>query len=373
MQLIGASSDDIGMLIYIYQWLRYVGLAVGNHFDVYTESWVKNTHMHKYHKVLPWYLLTVLFSFIVFVEAYVSHWVTETAPRQNWCRLLRLIKHWLRCRHLDSQALLRSLNSAYTHSNKAFTQTELEDAITFARILVVLASLIPLATTFLTLYSTYYYLLYQYGLAHCLFTRVYNVFGNTLPGVVAIPLYKLLIQPLVGTYLTKHMPRALTRIAIGAGLYLCAIGVTCLVSLVPNASVTCMFSNYTNSSDGYSNAHTVAHSTGIQLGFFATLLLSGVADVVFWTSLFHLLLAQSPLALRGTVIGMAYFLLVGVPMLASSLLLSVFQAWPFPWCSPTYYLSSLAVGALGMGLYYCAAKNYKYRKRMDIREVHSFT
>ena len=251
-----------------------------------------------------------------------------------------------------------------------FTTEQVEDVKAFYGILKVLFALGPVYYLNLAIFGGQFsptilsngdgtileYLLY------------YNTLSSLLT-VLCIPLYLCVVCPVVSQYI----PGMLKRMGAGMAVALLALLYTFLSSVITQAtSPDTLMCNFTH-------VESVSNSSLILLVFEGTsyqVIISILVSLTFMLisiAQYEFICSQSPHFMKGFLIGLSVSL-SGVFILVATIVTYLFSLvhLSFPDCGFIYYLTNIVLGLIGLLVYTCVAKKYKYRKRDDICHVYRY-
>ena len=250
-----------------------------------------------------------------------------------------------------------------------FTVEQVEDVKTLGRILsVLLASLVTLIggiAGFLGASLMYVHL----GLGETFFTLwSMDIQFISYTFVVLVPVYEFILQP----FFKKFIPSILKRMWIGAFFFfLCAASNLLIDSVghrVSEDSVYCLFTSDHNASTNGSSPHLETSSYFL----IAPTLFASLGYFIGYISTMEFLVAQSPLHMKGMLIGLFYSLW-GLGTLSGLLIaLPFFFAYP-PLtsstglsCGSAYYLICFGFTVVGMVSLTVAVRRYRNREREEV-------
>ena len=189
--------------------------------------------------------------------------------------------------------------------------------------------------------------------------------GNLfVPAMFAfVPVYEFLIYPLFH----KHIPSMLKRAGVGIALMFGSVVSQLVLDGVGHRytqhAVPCLL---------LPNATYSEITLDLDYRWFAIpSALGGLSLVVFYTSIYQFICAQTPHSMKGLMIGILY-LLRGVFNIIRTVLILTFQygfinsAFIFPSCGVWYYLLSALIVAAGFAVFCGVAKRYRKRERGEL-------
>lgn len=240
--------------------------------------------------------------------------------------------------------------------------SEVEDVKTFWRIVVILVSLG--GGVILTQMGPYTYAMFLDHMKPtvrgeaCSNDVVISSLVNPLTFTFLIPLYEFLIYPCFG----KYVPAMMRRIGVGmvmAVLLFCGLLVLDAVGhahMEDGSPESCLF---------FSDAGRIPIIASVLIPFIVVL---SVAEFLIMLPTLEFLVAQSPYEMRGLVIGLFYTMygifsaVVGFMMLAFAKGFGNREPAVLT-CGSWFYLTTVFLGVVGVGVYFVGARWYRKRQR----------
>ena len=238
-----------------------------------------------------------------------------------------------------------------------FTTEEVEDVKVFYEILKVILGFGPLLYL-VFLYGDHSKLAFQLqasnSTSYFVSSQLYDV--QTIVSIVAIPIYLMLCRCTRLHYLPSF--KILTKIELGTALLLlsmlCALAVNIAKTYhIQNEGLSCMFQQ----SEKYFTPLLVS------------LIISGevlvsFSEMLLFISFFEFICAQSPLSMKGMLIGLTYAIEGVFNLLALSLQLPFYHwKYTYPSCGLVYHSINIVIGVASFILFTWVARRYKYRER----------
>lgn len=174
--------------------------------------------------------------------------------------------------------------------------------------------------------------------------------------IIIIPLYLLLVRPVIYNYI----PGTLKRMGLGAILLTLSIVCSLLINKFGKTSYdTCFL--YGNTTGEYRSKLVVNL-------VIVPNVLNAVSYILILTGSYEFICCQSPLAMKGLLIGTffaikGFFQLCGVLLSFLPLMKWKQGSHTFPSCGFYYYSINVIVGILGTVVYTVVARRYQYRQR----------
>ena len=345
-QLVGASADELSAVIYwhsasvpisftIFQLVRCA--IIGNYIFLITFvtaglslSVVLVSHSFFKHKLENISLIKNPIKLIVRVLCY--------ARKHKYPENRSALSYW------EEEAPSR-LDLGKNKYGGPFTEEEIEDVKTVFRMLPLLISVVGLTTTD----EVYHWIMtgnqnIKMSYESCLIS---TEFGKFVTSVVLFLLYLLLFQPIFKRF--RH--RMLLKIGVGLAFAFCTMFSETVIFLsVP--------------SDISSVAHLTTPLLIIPQFFY------GVAFVLIIAASLEFTVAQSPVQMRGMMVGI-WLASMGVGYLINVNLKYIFHCKnEFICTKPFYYAVKGVITLIFLGLYYFLSRKYKFRVRENEINIH---
>ncbi len=361
-----ASGEEISAFIHWYTWSVFTGVQM----SVLVSSTVELTSLGKPDMTVILSFVSLLLVSVALCSSFLLNgWLTieptGTNPLKTICRVLKFaVKHKRPIRrsaftYCETVKPSR-LDFGKTKYGGPFTNEEVEDVKTCLRMSVVIVSFGA------AMLVDFGYGLSLYKALGTEFTESFTAFGqenavSKLPGLVvvaAIPVYELLVYPLIN----KWIPTTLRRAGLAHALTVCA----CFIMLVSstawymyNNPTKCMFASQGTSSPFPADQIWIETPCRLLLYSFGILALTAMLEFVC---------AQAPYSLKGLVVGTLYAVVLSSFALSTGIYFvwrTAYQEWgpDSPSCGVWFYLFTTILATLGCVLWCAVAKWYKKRER----------
>ena len=338
--------------------------------------------------IVPFILVLILILGVTLVVQYCKrHWFNkDECTNYNPCRLVCQVTRYA-IKHRD----IHQCNAPYNYHSVfneqipttfdvgkvryggPFTNDQVEDVKTFLKILRVLLALGPVFAVDIAagnqLPTVAHHLAGELGTAllqpikeaHSItYAKTFALNGSITPLIVTfiIPLYICLLRHCID----DHIPRTLKRIGLGMILILLSLISVLLLNTaehIHSSSTTCYLIDDQNISLNEES------STISPLYITIPYTLNAFAYMLLYIGAYEFILAQSPHAMRGLLIG-CFFAIKGVFQLLAVLTVYLpFISWSsdssFPSCGFIYYLINIIITLIGIIVYTWAAANFQYK------------
>ena len=384
-QLHDSPSDHQSLFIHWFVWVIYLGICtsqVGSKVAFFEDS--SSRYVGAVLMSITSVVSIVLLSASVWIGRRKKQWFLQDQARINpYILVYRVTK--FSCRHkvpirrsaftFCEDELPKGLNLGKSKYGGPFTTEEVEDVKAFYGIVKVLFSLIPAflvnvaSDAILTSYADHItnasMINRNSTLEKVKELFLYNGLLSSVLTVVCIPLYICLLRPI----LFHYVPGMLKRIGLGVVALVLSLISTFVMDTVAHVQernkVVCMLdSSNDNSLDSFSDASVLVVQR----------CLASISNMLIYVALYEFICSQSPHAMKGLLIGLS-FALRGVCDMFSSLAILLFSSvhhLAFPSCGMLYYLVNIAVGVVGVLVYSCVARGYKYRVRDEVCHVYRY-
>jgi peptide/histidine transporter 3/4 len=271
-----------------------------------------------------------------------------------------------------------------------FSTEQVENVKTFFRMLIVLLSMgpvfmleVPGSYLFLPLFSLHTFHNYKHmGKQFCsniehTWEIIFVSSGTLMSFLTTVILFPCYIFT-VFYLLCKKAVRIFSRIQLG--IVLCLLGVLSLLSidLIGHSLNSSNTSNHTQCMfQVYRMSKGILDYPSLNMHWSVLIppnLLLGIGPLIVITTTFEFISAQSPLSMKGLIIGV-FFSIRGLFQFLNSVVIIPFslkRPWasgemlenpPVTNCGFVYLLFTCVVGLIGLILFSVAAKKYKYRQR----------
>ena len=378
-QMLGASSEEISAFIHWFVWAMYTGRA-SNYFMVNS---LQCTGIGGEQTSLVSFLFAVAVSSIALCFDFLcQNWLVIEPVSQNPLKsVLSVLKYAATHKHPAKRSALTyweedipsRIDLGKSKYGGPFTTEQVEDVKTFFRLLLMTVAIsffvypLDLYENSLSTFASHFQHLRTSK--HCYSTLIEFSTSPYVVLILGIPLYELVIYPLVRNWI----PSTLKRAGIGAFATVIVASAALSVDMVghayTNATVECMFVvNGTSSSVLSINYLWI----GIPIGIIA-----GTQILTLFISLLEFICAQTPYTMKGLVIGLSFASALGLSSTLSSIILTTWaHAWSQPVTQPTcafwFYLFLILVTVVGLGIFCIVAKWYKKRERNELLHQQRF-
>ena len=380
-QLMDASSEYLGLFVHWIRWITILGtIPIRPLFLEY----IRCKHKIPKHEVMALGPLLFIALLIVIVFSCWKHrWFYSEPGSNNPYKTVFKVLNFARKNKYPLRRSAFTFNGdenpgridfAKEKYGGPFTTEQVEDVKTFFRILVILVVVGP--AFFLDVPGTA--LLYQYANhtanSHdaCTWPSLFQdmpMVGRIMM-VTTFPVYIYFLY----SVLRRCIPKTFIRIWIGKFLLVVGLTAMFLIDLSGHAlyyqrhqhMAKCMF----RKNDHHSYNLGLPWEVNIVPVFLTQ---AGITLVI--TTTFEFISAQSPRSMKGLLIGV-FYVIKGTFSFIGTLCILPFSMTKDIWetnknghsvvnCGFGYYLLSCLIGALGLVLFYVAAKKYHYRERDD--------
>lgn len=375
-QMPEASADETSAFIHWFTWAAFLGFVIASLTQLinYCVKFDGSYASASVQAVVP----TAMLSFAICCTFVFRGWLTIEPEHHNPLRtVFGVLKfaalHKSPVRHCAITYCDRKrpsrIDFAKSDYGGPYTSEQVEDVKTFFRIIVVATS-----TALFSMPILLYLISQTFISFHGDIGRTYNAmkrnigkscreeakwFGYSFATltVIIIPLYEMVIHPLV----RNRVPRTLRRVILSAALTVFMSGSVLIVDSIEhelNPTLYCMFNNSENVLNPYS------YKLDIPLNF-----LVAVQLVLYVTAILEFASAQSPYSMRGLLIGLMYSL----AFLTFPIAYGIFVIWDRVWkklpshpsCDFYYFLFQFLCAVVGLVAMCLVTRWYKRRVRED--------
>ncbi len=358
-----ASGEEISAFIRWYVWSLFTGVCTGM-FGILA---FKLTSLSKPDRIIilsfvPLVLISVTLCSSFLLNGWLTIEPTGTNPLKTVFKVLKFaVKHKRPIRrsaftYCETVKPSR-LDFGKTKYGGPFTNEEVEDVKTFLRMSVVIVSfgVAVLAVCVLAL-PLHEALSVEFTVSFTGFNQVAELSSFVI--VLAIPVFELLIYPLINKWIPTSLKRASFApfLTIGA----CLIMLVCsTLWYMLNDPTKCIFT-----SQGASTTFPVDRNW-IEVPCRLLLYSFGILAV---TAILEFVCAQAPYTLKGLLVGVLYAVVLSNIALSVGIYLvwrTAYQEWgpDSPSCGVWFYLFTTILATLGCVLWCAVAKWYKNRER----------
>ena len=184
--------------------------------------------------------------------------------------------------------------------------------------------------------------------------------------IILLPFHLFLIRPFISYYI----PGTRTRMGMGMLVVILMLVVSLGIDIIAHqedGSLSCMLSSNVFSEYLESN-HT--HVSSVVASFYYIIIiqqtLSWLFEMLVVISMYEFILAQSPHAMKGLIIGLS-FAIRGIFEASGALLFLPFVLYwkttSLPSCGTVYFSVNIVIGVVSLVVYVRQAKKYQYRLR----------
>ena len=345
-QLVGASADELSAVIYWHS------ASVPISFTIF--QLVRCAISSDYIFLITYVSAGLSLFLIVVSHSFFKHKLENISLIKNPIKLIvRVLCYARKHKYPENRSALTyweedvpsRLDLGKNRYGGPFTEEEIEDVKTVFRMLPLLISVVGLTTTD----EVYHWIMSEnqnikMSYESCLISPE---FGKFVTSVVLFLIYLLLFQPVF----KRFVPRMLLRIGIGLAFAFCTMFSKTVIFLsVP--------------SDISSVAHLTTPLLIIPQFFY------GVAFVLIIAASLEFTVAQSPVQMRGMMVGM-WIASMGVGYLININLKYVFHCKnEFICTKPFYYAVKGVITLIFLGLFFGLSKKYKFRVRENEINIH---
>ncbi len=371
-QLHDSPGEDRTLFIHWYTWIHYVSIF-------FTQLvWILLLKIDSNEGILV--CLLVLFTIVLLIipmciSRHRRRWFVIEHGRANPYKLIYKVTkfafqhrtpiHRSAFTYCENE-LPMGLNLAKEKYGGFFTTEEVEDVKAFYGIIKVLLSLGPIffidkaANSLRGFYSYSSFITSEF--------LIEDQLSLLLIGI-CIPFYLLLLRPLVSHYI----PGMLKRMGIGMFMILLSLIVTLSIDVGPDFV---FHRNSTDTAFGICNKENLTVTGDTLLIMSETTLvvqniLSALANMLIYISVFEFICSQSPYSMTGQLIGMYYTIKGLFQLIASAFIVPFFLTCYYGnWL--TYFLLNIVIGVVAIIVYICIARKYKYRERDEPCNIHQY-
>ena len=360
-QMQDASTEELSSFVWWFMWTQFCGMSISHLQSMVITKW--------YAFVSPLALATC-FSAVICVHCCWSHaWFMKEHVKSNPYRTIFKVLNFarkhkvpLRCTALvnDEESLPSRINLGKHKYGGPFSNEQVEDVKTslwIIALLLVFSLFIGGIVDFASFYIPKL-LAIHIGLSGSkviFFSNYFNIIG-----IVFVPTFEFVIYP----SLRRYIPRMFERLLIGLLLLLTSIASDLILDASGHATthtnVSCLF---LHEGDGLQFSPWVLAMPTLIGGLGYTLASQAGCELV---------LAQTPYAMKGMMVGLVFVFGWGIPMLIGSL-----TALPFTEacglhphtnfsCGSAFFLTTFIWGLIGVGIFSLLAWKCKYRQRDEV-------
>ena len=366
-QLPDASSVELSAFLHWWIWSSYCGITTFGVVYRYTNA-----------EIVLWLMAFILLSlFLIFHNCCFSSWLLKEPNNLNaYHQALQVLSYTRKHKHPVGHSAVvwgeasSRLSLAKRKYGGPFDDEFVEEVRYFFKILVFQFSMMGGVQSASYLSGA---VLERHLQPSGENTPIVALLSWLLGGFLFVPLYNLLIHPLIW----KCSPNMLNRIKIGLVFRLMADSSFLLIDLfghyLSDVPVSCMFPSifFTSNSVGIiKNINT--HITFLPV-FFGT-----IAYFTSFVTSFEFTLAQAPYSMRGMLIATNISLLWAIPAVVSTVQMLVLANW-YPTssiaqyfsCGSAYFSMNVVMVLVSIVMHSLVDRNYKYRQRPNSMQVNA--
>ena len=390
-QLHDSPAEDQIIFIQWYTWILYaVTLIVALLIEVFTLGGTISIRSYYYTMGSLFTAITIILITLMYMAFIKKKWFMLNKRLVNPYKLVYLITKFA-CKHkvpVNRSAFTycedevpSGLDLGKTKYGGPFTTEQVEDVKVLYGILKVLFSLGPFFTLMFAANSVssifrghvlkeYYY--NYFTSAQNLGRQIQFVLVNgyllySLELVILLPLHIIFIRPLMSYYI----PGTQARMGIGILVIILTLMVSLGMEIIAHqedGSLSCMLS--TNVFNAYLEANHTYDTSAVVSSFNYVVIIqqtiSKLFELIILISMYEFILAQSPHAMKGLIIGLSFAIRGIFRAFGSLLFLSFVLYWKtisLPSCGTVYFLINIVIGVVSLVVYVYNAKKYQYRLR----------
>ena len=392
-QLHDCPAEDQIIFIQWYTWIRYtVTLIVVILTEIFNFSYPINFRSYYY---TMGSLFTVI-SIILIVSLYIAYkkknWFMLNKRLINPYKLVYLVTTFARKHKVPvnrsaftycEDEVPSGLDLGKTKYGGPFTTEQVEDVKVLYGIVKVLCSLGPIfCLTFAAnsvssifrghVLKGYYnnYLNNANPLGRQIqFVLVEGSLLYNLEPVILLPLYLFFIRPFVSYYI----PGTQARMGMGMLATILTLVISLGMEIIAHqedSSLSCMLSTNVFSEYFEINSTHARNTSSVVASFYYLIIIqqtiSRLFELITLIAMYEFILAQSPHAMKGLIIGLS-FAIRGIFRAFGSLLFLPFVLYwkttSLPSCGTVYFLVNIVIGVVSLVVYVYNAKKYQYRLR----------
>ena len=195
---------------------------------------------------------------------------------------------------------------------------------------------------------------------------------SPLLSVFYIPLYLLVLKPLLNRYFPNMFKRMGLSVILLIALFTCYL----VYDLTANSSIEYIGDSYLICKGNITDAavNKDFHSTNRKLVFILENTLSSIFHTLLYIAIWEFICCQSPQHMKGLLFGLFYALKAFVQFLAAISKIVLLHNWKRQLidCESGYYLVNIMTGLITLTVFSFTARRYQYRKRDDICNVYQY-
>ena len=382
-QLLDASSGEIMSYVQWLTWSYFFSDIVIN----LTQSCLCSSY---HHEALGFLVLPALITLAICAEVLFKHWlVEEPVPGNPFALIFKVLRYAIKNKHPRLRSAFTYWDDRKCHRidlakiryGGPFTTEKVEDVKTFFRMASVISAGAFFIGLFLNMYPTYakvFYHLYgnEFEQKECEYSYAYMgdcfrqnaiVSLGSLVIVIGIPLYRIILNPLLGRHLQVSIPK---KLMIGTLVYFLSVASCAAVELAAQHIET----------QELNNTEPIFCPLGTKLKYIQRTssldskwmvfpyLLETISQCIVLICTTEFLCAQSPYSMRGLLFGITYgavgfFSVFGYALMLPVKILSEAKLSYRYGCLFWYLVFGLAVMVGSLILVVIVFKCYKKRAR----------
>ena len=372
-QMIGASADELSAVVQWYYWIWSSTYLIFGSFPCVLQLFPKQL---KFLNNFPVIILitfgTLCLSTALVLDCLFHKWLKIYRTTSRPLKLIFQVLNYARKNNYPQ------LRSAFTYIDEEqpsrldfgkhkfggpFTEEEVEDVKTVFRLIVLFTFAIPLLLCSFSDYDYAQFELHAIVATKQDITCVQNLQVTTIGAAafVVIPVYRVILYPLVG----KYVPSMLRICGLGIILW--------LVGTIVKLSIDSIGHFYSNASQCIFDNNVATGTIPVPLHWVLLIEAVQAVGILMGTcSTIEFMMAQTPNQMRGIMMGW-YFAPAGIAGLGSYFLKMAFHQFQTatPSCVFYYYLVLTLLMLLTLILFTFLAKCYKLRERERHINIHA--
>ena len=380
-QLRDAPSHTLGIFLHWCVWVGLLGDTIIHMLFVVVGCFQNSKKAVGY--CLPPLLLIIISVFLI-LNRFTKHWFYSADIRYNPYKMVVDVLKYVRVhkyptRHVSAMHWTNGEQPSRFDFAKScyggpFTSSQVEDVKTLGRVVIVLLAVGPVFVLCVPT-SHFIFPLFSFHVSensasdHCQQEWILIKSGTLsyLIGLIGLPL----VAWIVYCVLKSRVPKILTRLEIGIVLYIVGIFSMFIIDVIGHITTNdstnpthCLFLE----SYGLSDKSPYYH---FQFPWYVLIIpncFSIISYSLILVASFEFISAQAPQPMKGLVFGV-FFAIKGcysffaAAVLIPSSLSSFVASSPNVSCGTIYFFLTLAVSLIGLVLFACASRQYKYRMR----------
>ncbi len=387
-QLQDAPSRTLGIFLHWAVWVDLLGKTISH--IVFVTTVCSTLGFGDSIKIVGYSLSGVFFtllSILLAISCCTKRWFIATDVYYNPYKMVFNVLRYVRThKHPTRHSALHWTNgekpSRFDFAKNCyggpFTSGQVEDVKTLCRVVIVLITIGPVF--FLSVPTSYFlFPLFSFHVSgrneeKCTYEWIFVKSGTLsyLVGLVCLPTLTWVIY----CVLRNRVPKIFTRLEIGMIFSILGVSSMLIIDIIghnltsdsTNSTGThCMFLESYNL-----NREDNKHYYTLNLPWYVLIvpnLLSTLSESIVIVTTFEFISAQTPQAMKGLMFG-AFFAIKGSYSFLAAISLIPFslkywEASPYPYlsCGFSYFFTTLFVSLVGLAMFACIRRRYKYRMR----------